>query len=80
MGVATAISRIGACVGTFLLPITLAAFGVQVSLYGLAALLVVGVVLTWAWAPETHSLALAEASRATAQDAYGRPVPGPRST
>ncbi|MDI5964160.1 MFS transporter [Streptomyces sp. SL13] len=63
VGVATAISRIGACVGTFLLPITIHRFGVQASFYGLAAVLVLGFLLTKAWAPETHDLALAEASR-----------------
>lgn len=63
VGVATAINRIGACLGTFLLPIAIDRFGVQVSLYGLAAVLVLGFAHTQAWAPQTQDLELAEASR-----------------
>lgn len=63
VGVATAISRIGACLGTFLLPITIDRFGIQASLYGLAAVLLLGFALTRAWAPETQDLELAAASR-----------------
>jgi len=63
VGVATAISRIGACVGTFLLPLTINRFGIHVSLYGLAVILVLGFVLTKLWAPETQDMTLAEASR-----------------
>lgn len=81
VGVATAMSRIGACVGTFLLPITMDEYGVQASLYGLAGVLLVGFVITRAWAPETHNLALAEASSVSRADAPasdpglpGRPV------
>lgn len=62
VGVATAISRIGASVGTFLLPITMAHFGVRASLYGLAGVLLIGFAVTRAWAPETRNLVLAEAS------------------
>jgi putative MFS transporter len=62
VGVATAISRIGAGLGTFLLPIAFAHVGVQASLYGLVGLLAVGFVISKAWAPETSELALAEAS------------------
>lgn len=63
VGVATAISRIGACLGTFLLPLTIDWFGVGPSLDGLAVVLLLGFVITKAWAPETHDLVLAEASR-----------------
>jgi MFS transporter, putative metabolite transport protein len=78
VGVATAISRIGACLGTFLLPITIDQFGVQASLYGLAAVLVLGFVLTRAWAPETQDLALADASRVSRTT--GMPVAAAGST
>lgn len=64
VGMAAAISRIGACVGTFLLPLTIDRLGVSISLCGLAAILLVGFVLTKLWAPETHNLTLVEASRA----------------
>ncbi|MET8543148.1 MFS transporter [Kitasatospora sp. NPDC004799] len=84
VGVATAISRIGACVGTFLLPIVIDRFGIQVSLYGLAAVLALGFALTRAWAPETQDLALAEASRVAPPPAPPGDSPGsaaaPRST
>lgn len=52
-GVASAASRLGAAVGTFVLPISLARFGLSMTLFGLAAVCLIGGV-TSAWlAPET---------------------------
>lgn len=52
-GVASAASRLGAAVGTFVLPISLAQFGLSMTLFGLAAVCLIGGI-TSAWlAPET---------------------------
>lgn len=66
VGVAAAISRIGACGGTFLLPTLLEDFGVGVSLWFMTGVLVVGFLISQAWAPETKDLSLDDASRAGA--------------
>ncbi|MEF3916143.1 MFS transporter, partial [Escherichia coli] len=61
VGFATAMSRLGAAVSTGLLPWVLAQWGMQVSLLLLAAVLLVGFVVTWLWAPETKALPLVAA-------------------
>ncbi|WP_460958815.1 MFS transporter [Parasphingorhabdus pacifica] len=62
IGFAAAMSRIGAAVGTFLLPLGLDAWGVgPVMLLG-CAFLVMGLVVSVAWAPETTNLELSKAS------------------
>ena len=62
MGVVTAISRIGAAVGTFLLPIGLVNFGVGGVMYMAAGLTAVGLIVSIILAPETRGRTLAEAS------------------
>jgi putative MFS transporter len=62
VGFATAISRLGSVVSTFLLPILLTNFGITVSMLALAGSLLVGTVVSIAWAPETKNRTLAEAS------------------
>ncbi len=62
VGVATAISRVGAFVGTFLLPIGLEALGVNMVMLISAILSALGVWLCVAWAPETRGKTLNEAS------------------
>ncbi|EJE0742825.1 MFS transporter [Escherichia coli] len=61
VGFATAMSRLGAAVSTGLLPWVLAQWGMQVTLMLLAAVLLVGFVVTWLWAPETKALPLVAA-------------------
>lgn len=63
VGVAAAISRLGACGGTFLLPTLLDRFGVDASLWFMTGVLVVGLAISHAWAPETRDLPLDEAGR-----------------
>ncbi|MEU0159796.1 MFS transporter [Streptomyces sp. NPDC006261] len=63
IGFAAAVSRIGAAVGTFLVPLGLEAWGVgPVMLLG-CALSLAGVLVSVAWAPETRGLALERVSR-----------------
>jgi putative MFS transporter len=63
-GIATAISRIGAAAGTFLLPIGLERFGPQSVMWLSCVLSLVGVTIAWLWAPETKGLTLVESSSA----------------
>ena len=62
VGLATAASRLGAAVGTFLLPMSIANLGMTYTLFWLTGTLVVGTLVSIAWAPETKSLTLSEAS------------------
>ncbi len=62
VGMVTAVSRIGSAVGTFLLPVVLDGYGVGVSMIAMTLVLVLGVIISVAWAPETKALALNEAS------------------
>lgn len=62
VGLATAASRLGAAVGTFLLPMSIANLGMNYTLLWLTGTLVVGTIVSIAWAPETKTLTLSEAS------------------
>lgn len=64
VGLAIACSRLGSAVGTFLLPLGIAQLGFHVTMMVLAAVLLVGMVVSIAWAPETKHLTLNEASGA----------------
>ncbi|SAL46599.1 major facilitator transporter [Caballeronia peredens] len=62
VGLSIACSRLGSAVGTFLLPIGIAQAGIQMTMLALAAVLLVGMIVSIAWAPETKHLTLAQAS------------------
>ncbi|MDQ0199129.1 MFS transporter [Neobacillus ginsengisoli] len=62
VGLVTAISRVGSAIGTFLLPVTVNSFGMTSSMFAMAIILLVGTAVSIAWAPETKSLSLTEAS------------------
>lgn len=62
VGVVTAISRVGSAIGTFLLPISVGSYGMTTSMIAMAVILLIGTVVSIAWAPETKSLGLNEAS------------------
>ena len=62
VGVATAISRIGAAMGTFLLPVIIDSRGVGTALMIAAGISIVGGVISYALAPETKGKLLGEAS------------------
>ncbi|SER86524.1 MFS transporter, putative metabolite transport protein [Propionibacterium cyclohexanicum] len=53
VGLLNGLSRIASAAGTFLLPLMLTGWGIAASMYVLAAVLAVGAVFTWWWAPET---------------------------
>jgi putative MFS transporter len=67
LGFATSISRIGAALGTFLLPIGLQRLGVGNVMLIVAAFCLVGWGVSVAFAPETRGLSLTEASRRARQ-------------
>jgi len=55
-----ACSRLGSAAGVFLLPIGMQVFGLQVTMMALAAVLMIGMAVSVAWAPETRHLRLNE--------------------
>ncbi|MGH3146146.1 MAG: MFS transporter, partial [Rubrobacter sp.] len=71
-GIAAAISRIGAAIGTFLLPTSVEQFGAGPTMLAATAILLLGMILSIAWAPETRHVALSEASMARPRAAEQR--------
>ncbi|WP_165674999.1 MFS transporter [Metapseudomonas otitidis] len=61
VGLATAASRLGSAISTFLLPVSVAGIGLNATMALLAGVLVFGALVSMAWAPETKALSLAEA-------------------
>ncbi|WP_246097951.1 MFS transporter [Streptomyces botrytidirepellens] len=68
VGIATAISRIGAAVGSYLLPIGLDRIGVGTTMLIMAAITLLGFVVCVTLAPETRGRRLAEASGVTSTE------------
>ncbi|MGI9093462.1 MAG: MFS transporter [Mycobacteriales bacterium] len=66
IGFAAAASRVGAAVGTFLLPVGVAHLGVGPTVLMGAAVCVVGAVVSHLWAPETTGQSLTKTGRAPA--------------
>jgi putative MFS transporter len=64
VGLAIACSRLGSAVGTFLLPLGIVHLGFHSTMMVLAVVLLIGMVVSIAWAPETKHLTLNEASGA----------------
>ncbi|MFO3722322.1 MFS transporter [Pseudomonas sp. HLMP] len=62
VGVGTSMSRIGAAVGTWLVPMALDSYGIAFTMYAAAIVTLVGLVFSWALAPETRSLNLQQAA------------------
>jgi putative MFS transporter len=62
VGLAIACSRLGSAIGTFLLPVGIATLGFHATMFALAGVLLAGMIVSIAWAPETKHLTLEEAS------------------
>ncbi len=62
VGIGTSFSRIGAAVGTYLVPLSLSTLGIAQTMYIAAAITATGFIAGWLLAPETASLDLAEAA------------------
>jgi putative MFS transporter len=71
VGFAASMSRIGAAVGTFLLPLSLAHLGNRLSMLFGALVLLVGLVVSVAWAPETRHTPLDDTYQPAGADAPG---------
>lgn len=67
VGVASAISRVGAAAGTYLLPVGLEAIGLGPTMLVGAGLSVIGTAMCVAWAPETKGQALHESAAVSQQ-------------
>ena len=62
VGFGTSMSRIGAAVGTWLVPMALDSQGIAFTMYAAALVTLVGLAFAWALAPETRSLNLQQAA------------------
>lgn len=62
VGIGTSVSRIGAAVGTYLVPLSLDSLGIAQTMYIAALVSFVGLFMSWALAPETRSLNLQQAA------------------
>lgn len=63
VGLASAVSRVGAAISTFVLPSAIENWGIGPTMLMLAGVVGVGIVISVALAPETRGMHLAEASR-----------------
>ncbi|MFJ3483140.1 MFS transporter [Pseudomonas sp. NPDC090202] len=62
VGIGTSLSRVGAAVGTYLVPLSLQGIGIGNTMYVAALVTFVGLIAAWAMAPETRSLNLRDAA------------------
>lgn len=62
VGMGASLSRIGAAIGTWLVPISLQSFGIGNTMFAAAAVTLLGLLVSLALAPETRSLSLQEAA------------------
>lgn len=62
VGIGTSLSRIGAAIGTYLVPISIQEIGIGHTMYAASAITFIGLIVAWLMAPETHTLNLHEAS------------------
>ncbi|WDM60697.1 MFS transporter [Pseudomonas sp. NEEL19] len=62
VGVGTSLSRVGAAIGTWLVPIALDSYGIGATMYAAAAVTFIGLAISVALAPETRSLNLQQAA------------------
>ncbi|NIF20882.1 MFS transporter [Candidatus Pantoea multigeneris] len=62
VGVGTSVSRIGAAIGTWLVPLSLQDLGIEKTMYIAAAVTLLGLAISWLMAPETNQLDLNDAA------------------
>jgi putative MFS transporter len=76
VGLASSASRIGAAVGTYLVPMALTGWGIGGTMIAAAVINAVGAVVSVLWAPETRGMALHEAAALTpkSSELTGRPA------
>jgi putative MFS transporter len=74
VGLASSLSRIGAAVGTYLVPLALTSLGIGTTMIIAGGITLLGLVISLAWAPETRGLTLAQSAALTIEDHTARPV------
>jgi putative MFS transporter len=78
VGLASSLSRIGAAVGTYLVPLALTTLGIGTTMIIAGVVTLIGMVVSMAWAPETRGMTLGEAAalpgKATTTASLGQPV------
>jgi putative MFS transporter len=62
VGLASSLSRIGAAIGTYLVPLALAGLGIGITMIIAGAITLAGGLVSMAWAPETRGLTLGESA------------------
>lgn len=62
VGIGTSMSRIGAAIGTWLIPVSLQTIGIGATMYIAAGITAVGLIVSWFLAPETASRSLEDAA------------------
>ncbi|HKU30969.1 MAG TPA: MFS transporter [Arthrobacter sp.] len=62
VGLASSLSRIGAAVGTYLVPLTLSGLGIGTTMIIAGAITLLGALISILWAPETRGLSLTESA------------------
>lgn len=62
VGVGASLSRIGAAVGTWVVPLALESVGIGYTMLGAAAVTFIGLVVSLLWAPETRGMSLEQAA------------------
>ncbi|HGM5580842.1 TPA: MFS transporter [Pseudomonas putida] len=77
VGLATSLSRIGAAVGTYLVPISLASLGVANTMFAAALVSLFGALISWWLAPETSRLDLQQAAALAPHRPAKRPASHP---
>jgi putative MFS transporter len=77
VGLATAASRGGAAIGTFLLPISEDHLGLSWTMIFMAIVSVIGGLTSYSWAPETNGKALSQTAHRTDPHAYRARAPRP---
>ncbi|WP_158842835.1 MFS transporter [Saccharothrix deserti] len=74
VGIASSLSRIGAAVGTYLVPVSLAGWGISGTMFAATAISLVGAIVSAFWAPETRGLALHESAALPSPTTPPRPL------
>ncbi|MBK0097310.1 MFS transporter [Erwinia sp. S63] len=75
VGIGTSMSRIGAAVGTYLVPISLQTIGIGYTMYIAAGITFIGLIVSWFLAPETASRNLDDAA-SLEEESSAPPVSG----
>lgn len=65
VGIGTSLSRVGAAIGTWLVPLSLDSFGIGTTMYAAAIVTLIGLLFAVALAPETRSMNLQQAASLT---------------